>query len=40
MLDAAHGDTVSPVIVVQRVHVARVEVQTARVEVACQVGRR
>ena len=40
MLDAAHGEAVSPVIVVQRVHVARVEVQITRVDIAGRIGRR
>ena len=40
MLDAAHGETVRTVGVVQRVHAARVEEQTTRVVVARAVGRR
>ena len=40
MLDAAHGDTVGPVAVVQRVDDRRIEVQVARVVIACAVGRR
>ena len=40
MLDAAHGESVRAIVVVQRVHVARIEVQVARVAVACVVGGR
>ena len=40
MLDAAHGEAVGAVVSIQRVHVARVEVQVARVEIACGIGRR
>ena len=40
MLDAAHGEAVGAVVSIQRVHVARVEVQVARVAVACGIGRR
>ena len=40
MLDAAHGKTVRAVVVVQRVHVARVEVQVARVDIAGGIRRR
>ena len=40
MLDAAHGESVRAIVVVQRVHVARIEVQVARITVACVVGRR
>ncbi len=40
MLDAAHSKTVGTVRSVQRVHVARVEVQVARVDAAGGVGRR
>ena len=40
MLDAAHGEGRGPIGVVQRVHVARVEVQVTRVAVACGIGRR
>ena len=40
MLDAAHGKTVGAVVRIQRVHVARVEVQVARVDIAGRKGRR
>ncbi len=40
MLDAAHGEAVSTVIVVQRVDDAGIEAQVARVGAACEVGRR
>ena len=40
MLDAAHGEGVGPIAVVQRVHEARVEPQTARAVIAGSVGRR
>ena len=40
MLDAAHGEGVRPVAVVQGVHEARVEPHEPRVAVACVVGRR
>ncbi len=40
MLDAAHGQGVGTVRVVQRVDVARSEVQEARVDAAGRVGRR
>ena len=40
MLDAAHGKSRCPIGVVQRVHVAGVEVQIARVSVAGSIGRR
>lgn len=40
MLDAAHGEAVAPVAVVQRVHVARVRPEVARVVIARNVGRR
>ena len=40
MLDAAHGEGVGAIVVVQRVHGARIEVQVARVAIVCAVGRR
>ena len=40
MLDAAHGKGVCTVGIVQRVHVARVEVQEASIGIAGSVGRR
>ena len=40
MLDAAHGEGVRPIGVVERVHGTRIEVQVARVVMACVVGRR
>ena len=40
MLDAAHGEPVGPVVTVQRVHVARMEVQVACVDITGGVGRR
>ena len=40
MLDAAHGKSRCPIGVVQRVHVAGVEVQEARVVIAGSIGRR
>ena len=40
MLDAAHGETVGAVVPIERVHVARVEPQIARVVIAGSVGRR
>ena len=40
MLDAAHGEGVHPVAVVQGVHETRVEPHEPRVAVACVVGRR
>ncbi len=39
MLDAAHGESVRPVAVVQRIHSARVGPLKARVDIACGVGR-
>lgn len=38
-MDAAHGKTVGPVVVVQRVHDPRIEAQVARVGTARCVGR-
>ncbi len=40
MLDAAHGKSRCPIGVVQRVHVAGVEVQEARAVIAGSIGRR
>ncbi len=40
MLDAAHGEAVGPIRVVQGVHGARIEVQVACVRIARGVGRR
>jgi len=39
MLDAAHGEAVAPVAVVERIHVARVEPEVACVVIARNVGR-
>ena len=39
MLDAAHGETVRTVVSIQWVDDGRIEVQVARVEIACGVGR-
>ncbi len=38
MLDAAHGKTVRPVVVVQRVHYGGIEAEVARVDAAGGVG--
>ena len=40
MLDAAHGEGRCPAAMVERVHVVRVQVQIARAELACGIGRR
>ena len=40
MLDAAHGETVSTVVVVQRIHNPRIEAQVAGVDTARGVRRR
>ncbi len=38
-MDAAHGEGIGPVPVVQRVHVARIEVQISAVDIARGIGR-
>ena len=40
MLDAAHGESIGPIAIVQRVHVTRIEVQIASVDIACSIRRR
>lgn len=40
MLDAAHGETVGPVVPVERLHFAGDEAQIARIVIAGGIGRR